>query len=134
METPGFLQIYEEYFVSTTVYGPRLKTIVFVTGEKSYLKQQGMFNDDCLMQRPSQNKGRTILKTYSIPFENIKTIFQHAKDKILNVNISNGVIEIVGDSGVLFSMPGEEGDPELHQEIVLSGSKAWLAANNLECF
>ncbi len=89
-----------------------------------------MYNDDCF-QRTSQNKFINVLKTYPIPFDSVKLIFQHAKDKVLNAKIENGTIEIVGDTGVLFSMPVGEGDPELHQEIVLSGSKFWLTANGL---
>jgi len=133
MTNCGFLQIYTDNFVSTTLYGPRLKTVVFVTGEKSYLKKWGMYNDDCF-QRTSQNKFINILKTYPIPFDSVKLIFQHAKDKILNAKIKNGIIKIIGDTGVLFSMPAGEGDPELHQEIVLSGSKVWLTANGLSFF
>lgn len=135
----GFIQIYRENYVCCTIRKDVPKIVVLVTGESQYLKHPDFNNDDCL-ERVSQLKFVDILGTYTMSNEDIKLIFQHAKDKILNVIVSNGILDIIGDDGILYSrslnnsFADGAGLMDINQEIMLQGSKDWLQANNLEFF
>ena len=130
--TEGFIQIYNENFVCST-YTNNFNMIILVTGEEHYLKNSGFDNDDCL-KRASQTKFIDVLDTYNVPFENIKLIFQHAKDKILNCIINDKTLKILGDNGVLYSTLIYIDIPDTNQEIVLKGSKFWLRFNKIDYF
>jgi len=132
--TDGYIQIYTENYVCSTISNVH-NTHVLVTGEKQYLKKTGMENNDC-MQMVSQTKYINVLGVFAIPNDKVKKIFRHAKDKVLDAYIMNGNIKIIGDHNeLLYHAYLDNNLQNLNKsEIILTGSKPWLSANNLEYF
>ena len=130
----GFMQIFKQNYVCSTVSKDAPEILVRITGEKQYLKETGIINDNCL-KLPSQNKFIEVLGTFDIPIDDIKRIFQHSKDKILDIIIKNHKFSIIGDTGILYTGYVSDNIPDLNQKgIILEGSKSWLRANNLAYF
>lgn len=134
LENVGFIQIYEETFLNFK------RITVLITGESQFLKNEGIHNED-KWQRPSQTKLIGIIATYSIPKNDIKLIFQHSKDNVLEATITNPspnnlILEIICDTGVIYSkqIDLDENLEIGRKETILQGSKDWLKENNLEYF
>jgi len=134
MEKSGYIQIFKQNRVCSTITND-VDIYVLVTGEIQYLQEEGLINNDS-MQRPSQTKYNTILGTYCIPFENLKKIFEHASDKILDACINNGKISIfIENNEILYTNYLDSNLPNISQkDIILQASKPWLQANNLKFF
>ena len=130
----GFIQIFKQNYICGTTHKHIPQTLILVTGEKQYLKITGIVNEDC-MQMASQTKFIDVITTLQIPIDCIKQIFRHAKDKILDVVIADQTINIIGDTGILYSQYISNNISNLERkEIILMGSKPWLQTNDLECF
>jgi len=127
----GYVQIINENYICGTISNP-ITTVIKITGEKTLLVETEV--TDSLFV--SQRKYRNVLGTFEIPLSNTLLIFQHAKDKVLDAVVENGVMTVVGDDGKLLLHHRLEGyDESLEKRgVTIEASKLWLKSHNIEFF
>jgi len=98
MSIHAYIQIYEQSPTCCTASNGHAHntTCVLITPEKEFLKVSGI--DKSAGPFVSQYKNYQVLHTFIVSFEDVKKIFEHSNDKVLDVEINNGCIVVVGDN------------------------------------
>lgn len=134
----GYIQVFTRNRVCATISSESNNphTFILITGETMYLEKSGLVNHDC-MQRPSQTMFNDVYGTFYIPKNDLKEIFAHASDKILDGCIEDGYFTIyIKDDEILYMTYLDTQIPNVQRgdNIIIQASKPWLIENNLNFF
>jgi hypothetical protein len=127
MNVIAYVQIYSLNYMCQTFPTPS-KLAIFITPENNLLKKNGTTTSSLV----SQQRNIEILKTFIIPFEKIKNIFFHAKDKVLDTYIDNGTLIVVGDNNEISLRQPVEIDFDVPRVgLGIQATKKFLYENNI---
>lgn len=134
----GYIQVFAQNRVCATIpdESNNPHTFILITGETMYLEKSGLVNND-YMQRPSQIRFNDVFGTFYIPKNDLKEIFEHAGDKVLDGYIEDGYFMIyIKDDEILYMTYLDKQMPNVPRgnNIILQASKPWLTENDLNFF
>lgn len=136
METRAYIQIYKQSPLCNTASTEHTHwtTCVLITPEKEFLKMSGI--DRSAGVFVSQYKYCDVIHTFIINFQDVKKIFEHSKDLILDVEINNGSIFVTGDNGQLLYKTSFDTNVEniSKRPLVIAANKHFLSQHNLSFF
>lgn len=128
MNHTSYIEIYE--VISKNQLNTKFYKIL-ITPETQYLKQNGSTNTIF----NSEIHDIKVLHLFEIPFEKIKPIFHHSKDRILDVQIINKRIRVFGDHNILLlDEPIDFNDNIEKINLAIASSKNFLLKYKLPLF
>lgn len=96
----GYIEIFKQEYICTITKKINWKLLVLVSNKKIYINSH-------------------LLQSYSVPMAKINRIFRHAMDTYFDIIVSGNYLDIIGNTGTLYSKRTKIDIPDLNRKEII---------------